>query len=190
MERIYADHSNKLKALGNKARKESVNTPRLKYSPSARKAYSKEVASLNSKLALVQANRPLERQAQLIAESTVRQKKKDNPGIDDETVKKIKNQAVAAARARMGAKGTRVEITPPEWEAIQAGAITDSKLTQILAKADMEIVKAHATPKQDVLMTTQKTNQARRLLDSGLTRAEVAAKLGVSLSTLDRATNG
>ena len=49
MERIYADHANKLRALGNEARKEYISTPSLKYNPSAKKTYSEEVISLNDK---------------------------------------------------------------------------------------------------------------------------------------------
>jgi hypothetical protein len=79
-------------------------------------------------------------------------------------------------------------ITDKEWEAIQAGAISDSKLSEILTHANMDVVRDHATPKDQVLMTNAKTNRAKSMLASGYTRAEVAAALGVSLSTLDRST--
>jgi Trp operon repressor len=52
----------------------------------------------------------------------------------------------------------------------------------------MEIVRALATPRAKVLMTSTKTRLAESLMRSGYTRAEVAEKLGVSLTTLDRAT--
>jgi hypothetical protein len=50
MEVIYAEHSNKLKAMANAARKEAVPIKGTPYSPSAKATYSNEVASLNSKL--------------------------------------------------------------------------------------------------------------------------------------------
>src|SRR5678816_3254487 len=67
IERLYADHSNRLKALPNKARLDMVHTPSQKYSPSAKKAYAKEVEELDSALRLAERNAPLERQAIIIS---------------------------------------------------------------------------------------------------------------------------
>ncbi len=190
MERVYADHSNSMKALANRARKEAVSTPPSVYSPSAAKAYATEVAALNSKLVISQMNSSRERQAQILANSIVRQKKDAYPDMDKDSEKKIKAQALNEARVRTGAKKDKVVITPQEWEAIQAGAISNSKLKAILENADLDVVKSLATPKPERLMSTTKTQLAQRLLASGYTRAEVADRLGVSLSTLDLATNG
>lgn len=44
-ENLYADFSNKLKAMAKQARKEAENMEGLKYNPSAAKAYATEVAS-------------------------------------------------------------------------------------------------------------------------------------------------
>jgi hypothetical protein len=190
IENVYADHSNRLKNLANKARLEMINTPTLNYSPSANKAYAKEVSSLEAKLTLAIMNRPLERQAQLVANAVARNKKQANPNIDSDTLKKVKYQALAEARTRLKLDQKGIEITPEEWHAIQAGAISNHKLDQILAKANMDTVKALATPRKERLMTTAKTARAKRLLDSGYTRAEVARQLGVSLTTLDNSVNG
>ena len=46
MEVIYANHSNSLKALANRARKESVPIKGTHTSPSAKKVYANEVASI------------------------------------------------------------------------------------------------------------------------------------------------
>ena len=75
-------------------------------------------------------------------------------------------------------------ISDSEWAAIQAGAISNNKLTQILNNADLERVKQLATPKVNVLMTSSKQRRAEAMLRSGYTQAEVADALGVSLSTL------
>ena len=190
MERVYAEHANKLKALANQARKESVNTPRAKYSPSARKAYDAEVKSLNSALRLAIRNRPLERQAQVIANATIKAKKAANPDMDEDTKKKIGFQALAEARNRTGAGKQKIIISDDEWKAIQAGAISDSRLSDILSNADLDVVKAHATPRVKRLMSPTNTARAKRLLSGGATRSEVAAALGVSLSTLDLAIVG
>ena len=188
VERIYADHSNRLKKLANQARLDALRTPTPKQSPSARKTYNTQVKSLESKLALAVKNRPLERKAQLIANATVKAKRDYNPEMDSDTLKKIKFQALAEARIRTGAGKQRIKITPDEWEAIQANAVSASKLNDILNNADMDLVKEFATPKDAKLMTSTKTNRAQAMLASGYTRSEVASALGVSLSTLDAAT--
>lgn len=185
MERYYANHSNKLKALANQARLEAIKTPTSKRSPSARDTYKDEVASLHSKLAIAQSNAPLERQANLLANSTIRTKRNDNPKMDTETLKKIKTQALNDARNRTGADKKDIEITQKEWDAIQAGAISDSKLTEILTHAKTDVVRKLATPKDELLMTPSVTNRAKAMLASGFSRDEVAQALGVSKSTLD-----
>lgn len=190
IENIYADHSNKLKALANKARREAVNTSFGKYSPSAAKTYSNEVASLKNKLDLAIRNRPRERQAQVIANGVISAKRRDNPQMDGDTLKKLKSQALEQARATTGAKKNQVQITPSEWEAIQSGAVSPSRLKEILDNADMDVVRELATPRAQVLMTSAKTRRAEAMANAGYTRAEIADALGVSVSTLDRATSG
>lgn len=189
MERLYANHSNKLKSLANQARLESVNTPTPKHSPSAKKTYAQEVKTLDASLNLALRNAPLERQAQLIANTHVSARRAANPSMDKDTLKKIKFQALSEARKRTGAAKQDIKISDREWQAIQAGAISNSKLTQILQHADMSVVREHATPKNKILMTPTKTARAKAMLDQGYTRAEVANALGVSISTLDAGTN-
>lgn len=191
MEKLYADHSNKLKALGNQARLEILRTPSSKYSPSAKKNYPNEVTSLNNKLENVKRNAPLERQAQLIAQSRIKQKKSYNPEVtaDKSMWTKIQTQEINDARNRTGAGKHTIEITQNEWDAIQAGAISDAKLTDILKYADMKVVRQLATPKTQILMTPTATTRAKAMLASGYTREEVADALGVSLSTLDVGTS-
>jgi AraC-like DNA-binding protein len=86
----------------------------------------------------------------------------------------------------MGAKKDVIEITPKEWEAIQHGAISNHKLEGILRHADLDVVRELATPQTHLLMSSSKTALAKQKLALGYTRAEVAAQLGVSISTLDR----
>lgn len=184
IEKVYADHSNRMKALANSARKELVHTPSVKYSPSAKVAYAAEVAQLNSKLALAVRNRPLERQAQVLANAVVKQKRDANPDMDNAELKKLKGQALMEARSRTGAAKEQIVISDTEWDAIQAGAISEKKLTDILNNADLDRVKQLATPKSTVLMTGTKQTRAKSMLASGYTQAEVAEALGVSVSTL------
>jgi predicted DNA-binding protein (UPF0251 family) len=191
IEKLYADHSNRLKAIANQARLDAERTPLATYHRSAAKVYAKEVDYLEAQLALARENAPLERRAQLLAGQIVKEKKEASiEPLDKAAERKLKGQALEAARNRLGAKKHKIEIGPDEWKAIQAGAISDTKLKAILDSADMDKVRELATPKTKILMTTSRTNQAKLLLGQGLTRAEVAAKLGVSLTTLDRAIGG
>jgi DNA-binding CsgD family transcriptional regulator len=190
IETVYADHSNALKALANEARKAAVSTKPIPYSPSAKNAYAKEVGSLNAKLNLALRNRPLERQAQLLANAVVTAKRHANPDMEPSEIKKLKSQALAEARSRTGAKKQQIEISDTEWAAIQAGAISANKLIQILNNSDLDRVKELATPRVRVAMTDVKKSRATAMLVSGYTQAEVADALGVSVSTLKATING
>lgn len=189
MENLYATQSNRLKTLANKARKESLTISNTKWSESAKKVYKNEVESLDNKLALAIRNRPLERQAQIIANSIITQKKQFEPNMPDDKLKRVKTQALEQARTVTGARKSKIVITQEEWNAIQEGAISTTKLRTILDNSDMDVVKELATPRQRLLMTNTKVNRAKSMFESGYTRAEVASALGVSLSTLDEATN-
>lgn len=184
VEDIYATHSAKLKALANTARKEAVNVKPIPYSPSAKAAYSKEVASLNAKLNIAEKNAPLERQAQLLAKASVSQKRQANPGMEPDDVKKIRQIALNEARIRTGAQKQRIQMTQSEWDAIQAGAISTHKLTSILNNSDADNVRNLAMPKFQPKMTSTMKSRAESMLAAGYTQAEVADHLGVGLTTL------
>lgn len=184
MEAVYADHANKLKALANDARKSLVATPNLTYSPSASKTYAPQVASLTAKLNTAKKNAPVERQALLIANANIRAKQQANPHMPADELKKIKGRELDEARKRLGAKKQQVVITPIEWEAVQAGAITNNKLNDILNNADIDAVKKLALPKDRPTMPSSKIARAKAMLTSGYTQAEVAEALGISTSTL------
>lgn len=184
IEKIYADHSNSLKALANQARKVMINTKGTPYSPSAKLAYADAVSTLRSKLNVANRNKPLERQAQLLANATLQAKREANPNMEAAELKKLQGQALTAARIRTGAGKQRIDITPHEWAAIQAGAVSTNVLRQILENADLDKVKALATPRQHTIMSITKLARARSMLASGYTQADVADALGVTLSTL------
>lgn len=184
IEKVYAEHSNRLKAMANEARLEYVRTVPTPYSKSAKKVYSKEVESLNAKLNIALLNSPLERQAQIVANKIVAQQRRANPDMDGSDIKKIKGQALTEARLRTGAGKERIPITPREWDAIQAGAISKSKLEKILNNSDIETIREHATPRKNAVMTDLVTARAKSMLAGGATPSEVADALGIALSTL------
>lgn len=190
MESIYADHSNRLKAMANNARKEAVSIKNTPYSPSAKAVYSNEVSTLNAKLNLALKNAPLERQAQLLANSAVAKKRQANPGMEADEVKKIKQLALNEYRSRVGAKKTQIVISQKEWDAIQAGAISTSKLHKIISNSDLDSLKALAMPKHAPKMTSTMKSRAESMLNLGYTQAEIADQLGIGLTTLKVGLNG
>ena len=107
--------------------------------------------------------------------------------MDSDDLKKIKRQALNEARIRTGAKRQDITITDKEWEAIQAGAISNHKLEQILLKADLDQVRQLATPRETTVMTSARLAQAKAMAANGLTPAAIAERLGISVSTLKSA---
>lgn len=189
-ETIYAHHANKLHQLANDARKASLFTEPFTYSPAAKKAYAVEVKSLNDKLYDAEMNRPLERKAQLLANKWVQAAKEADPTMDADDIKKLRGRKITEARIRVGAKKTPVDITPKEWEAIQARAISNSLLNRILNNTDMDKVREYAMPKTQRGMSKAKIARAKSMLKQDRTTDEVAEALGVSVSTLQRALYG
>lgn len=184
VERLYAEHSNRLKAMANSARKDALRTKPTPMNNSAKKTYSKEVESLTHKLNIAERNAPYERQAQLLANVAVGQKRQANRHMSSADLKKVKQQTLEEMRVRTGAKKKRIDITQSEWDAIQAGAISADKLTKIINNTDSDSVKALALPKFTPKMTSSMKSRAARMLADGYTQADVADALGVGLTTL------
>jgi hypothetical protein len=188
-ETAYAEYANKLKSLANQARKESMAIKHTPADPNAKKVYAKEVESLNAKLDTALKNSPKERQAQILANTMFKAKKIANPEIlsDKDQLKKAKQQSLAIARAQMGAnkKNVLVEITPNEWEAIQNKAISTTKLRSILDNTNMDKVRDYASPKTNSL-SSAKINIINAMKNSGYTNAEIAERVGVSTSTVQK----
>ncbi len=151
------------------------------------------MGSLKAKLNIAAKNAPLERQAQLIASKIMQAKIKDNPDWDKDDIKKHKQIEINAARDRVGSQNRKtlaIHITDREWNAIQAGAISDSTLSEILKYTDLTEIQKRATPRQSIGLSSAQMARARTLLNMGRTQAEVADSLGVSVSTLNKELNG
>lgn len=189
-EEAYADYANAMKSLANEARKEMVNTGKIAYNSSAKKVYSKEVDSLKSKLNLSLLNAPRERQAQTIANAEIAAKKKANPDIAKGELKKISQQALTAARVSVGAKRPGIEITDREWDAIQAGAISEHNLVQILNNTNIDVIRQKATPKAKTTLSSAKKDRIAALNASGYSTSEIADALGVSATTVAKYLSG
>lgn len=186
IEEAYADYANKLKALSNRARKEILATPRLQRNSTSAKTYAKEVEELDAKLNLAALNAPRERQAQALAKTVIKAQTDANPDMTSKEIRKLSQLAIEEARGSVGASGkeTRINITDKEWEAIQAGAISDNKLAQILRYADKDQVRKLATPKETAKLPKAKINRIKNMQALGYTIAEIADAIGVSSSTV------
>jgi DNA-binding CsgD family transcriptional regulator len=190
IEIVYAEYANQMKALGDLARKESAAIKMTPQSKSAKEVYKPEVDSLNAKLRIALSNAPLERQVHLVGNKQLELRKAANPDMEPKQIKKLRGQILNDMRERVGANKQRVEITPKEWEAIEAGAISNSLLSQILNNTNLDVVQAYATPKPKTLMSENKIARARIYQQQGRTLAQISDMLGVSVSTLSNALKG
>lgn len=190
-ELAYAEYANKLKSLANEARKEMKATGTLKYSPEAKKAYEPEVTRLQSALALANSNKPRERQAQVLANARIKEKIEADPDLanDKKMLKKVSQQAIVAARQQVGAKRHPITISDKEWEAIQAGAISDNVLSQILDSADIDNLRQRATPRANNELSSGKIALIKARAASGYTNAQIAESLSISASTVSKYLN-
>lgn len=195
-EEIYAEYANKLKALGNKARKATVGL-KGEYSEAAAKVYAQEVASLKSKLNKAIKNKPYEHIAQIHARATYIQKVRgidtnDDPDEIKKTKSKMKQQALNAARKRFGAGRENINITDKEWEAMMAGALRPTVVDEILKNTTSKTIKSLATPRQKSEITN-----GMRLAITNMNNAnppyplsEIASQLGLSTSTVSKVIRG
>ena len=190
MERAYADYANHMKKLANKARLEIASTGKIAYSQSAKKTYEDEVYSLEEKLKKARSNAPKERQAQLLANAEVKAKKESNPDMTKDEIKKAGQQALTKYRSAIGAKKESINITDKEWEAIQAGAISENKLTQILNNSDKDRLRQLATPRTTNSLSPAKISKAKAMSNSNYSLTEIAKALGVSTSTVSKYLKG
>lgn len=189
IEGIYADHANRMKAMANEARKAARGTPNSKYDPQAAKVYANEVASLTAKLNEARKNKPFERKAQILANTIIEAKKADNPSLseDYDQLKKARVQALNQARTITGAnkKSVAVHITPKEWNAIQAHALSSAKIQEILSNTNEDEFRRLATPRPTKVLTDSQRARVQSMYNSGnYGLYELATKFGVSPSTI------
>lgn len=187
MEIVYADYANYMKDLARQARLEVNNTGKIAYSAQAKATYSQEVKDLADKLDTALRNAPRERLAQIRTSADIADKLSKNPDMEKKDVKKASQQALTKNRSEAGsvARSKRsIQITDREWEAIQAGAISENKLKQILDNTDVDVLRQRATPKTYTTLSTAKVGRIKALSASGKSLSEIAKALGVSTSTV------
>lgn len=196
-ETAYADYANKMKSLANQARMEVVSTGKIEYRASSKAAYQDEVASLMSKLNKAKLNAPRERQAQRLANAEINAKiedaKRKGKELDAGDIKKESQRALTKYRKQVGSIARRdrsIQITDREWDAIQAGAISEAKLKDILNNTDVDNLRERATPRATTTISDSKVARLKAMSASGYTNTEIAEKLGLSASTVAKYAKG
>lgn len=194
MEVLYADYANNMKALANSARKEMLSTGRIERNPAATKTYQKEVDSLMTRLNDAEKNSIRERQAARLTNAEISRKRAANPDMDKSDVRKESQKAMSKYRQEVGAISRRdrnIKISDREWEAIQAGAISENKLKRILANADIDELRQRATPRDSKTISTAKATRIKNMSATGnYTIAEIANQLGLSTTTVKKYLKG
>lgn len=183
MELVYADYANNMKALANQARMEMVSTGKIKYSKSAADTYRVEVDSLKRKLNEALLNAPRERAAQRMANAEIKAKVDAKQLTDSGDIKKASQRAIVKYRSDVDAikrSDRNITITDREWEAIQAGAISENRLKQILDNTDTAALRQRATPRATNNLSTAQVNRIKTLAASNYTLNQIAEKLGKS----------
>jgi transcriptional regulator with XRE-family HTH domain len=192
MEIVYANYANDMKAMGNKARLESLKIEDTPYNSEAAKIYEKEVKSLKEKIDNSKVNAALERVAQRAASVIINDRvskypERYNKNTTDgkKHLSKLKSQVTNRERAVV-CKQKPFEITEREWEAIQAGALRKTDVREIVNRADSTILNKYALPKKEnpVALSDGNIARAKAMLNSGFTQAEVADAFNISPTTL------
>lgn len=192
MELVYADYANSMKAMANKARVEMSNAGKVAYNKDAKRKYQKEVDSLDEKLNKAELNTVRERTANRMAAATINAKKKaaEEAGIKlkPKDVKKDSQRALSKYREEVGSvsrKDRNIQIDDNEWKAIQAGAISESKLKRILNNCDPDSLRQRAMPKTTSTLSSAKIGQIKAM-SSSYTIQQIADKFGISPSTVSK----
>ena len=73
----------------------------------------------------------------------------------------------------------KVTFTDKEWEAVQAGAISDNMLTKFLNSSDSDEIVKRAMPKTATVMSSAKLAKAQAMLNNNCSYAEIAKACGV-----------
>ena len=191
-ELAYADYANSMKALANEARKELVATGKINHSSQAKTTYQKEYDSLMAKLNNAELNKTRERAAQRMANAEITAKIKSNQ-LEKSDVKKASQQALSKYRNEVGSIARRkrnIEITDREWEAIQAGAISESKLKRILNNTDADKLRERAMPSATTKLSPARITKIKSMSASNYTLNQIAEACGCSVATVSKYLKG
>ena len=193
MEILYADYANSMKGMANKARKEIIKTGNLESNPTAKKVYKQEVSSLEAKLNNALKNTVRERAAVRLASAEINAKKEAYPDMKPGDLKKTSQRSLSKYRSEVGSVSRRdraIKITDKEWEAIQAGAISENKLKKILNNSDPDTLRQRAMPKASNTLNATQVNRIKAMNASNFTLNQIAEKMNISPATVSKYLKG
>ena len=195
VEELYAGYASKMKNLARRARMaifgDDGKKIKLEYSPSANAAYKDEVRELEGALYNARLNAPKERKANLMAAAKLKAIEADNWDMSDEEKKKISTRELNKYRQKYGAHRAKISISDKQWSAIQSGAVHDNVLKEILRYADVDQLRSRATPRSNTgAISEAKQRRIANMRASNYTNAEIAAALGISVSTVNKYSGG
>ena len=193
IELLYADYANTMKAMANEARKELIRTENLETNPAAKKIYANEIASLEAKLNNALKNSPRERAATRLATSEIKRKQEADPTMTKEDIKKLSQRTLSKYRTKVGSISRRdraIDINDREWEAIQAGAISNNKLVKILNNSDPDKLRARAMPKASNALSSAQVARIKSMNNSNFTLSQIAEKMNLPTSTVSKYLKG
>ena len=120
----------------------------------------------------------------------VAKKKEKDPNMKPGDIKKASQQALTKYQNTVGAKRNPIVITDREWEAIQAGAISENVLTKILDNTDVDNLRQRATPRTTTSLISAKVAKIKVMNASNYSLSEIAKSIGVSTTTVSNYLKG
>ena len=146
-------------------------------------------AKLNNAL----KNAPRERMAVRLTAVEVNNRKKEDPTLNSEDIRKLSQRTQSKYRDQLGSvtrKNRSIIIEDREWEAIQAGAISENKLKQILTNSDPDILRQRAMPKQSKSLSGGQVARIKAMSNSNFTISQIAEKMNVSTAVVSKYLKG
>ena len=128
-----------------------------------------------------------------MANAEIQAKRKAGVFADKSEEKKASQKALTKYRDEVAAssrKARNIDVTEKEWEAIQAGAISDNQLTKILANTDTDKIRQYATPRTTTTLSNAQINRIKALAGSNYTNEQIAKMMGKSPSTISKYLKG
>ena len=108
-------------------------------------------------------------------------------------LKKTSQRSLTKYRSEVGSISRRdraIKITDKQWEAIQAGAISENKLKKILNNSDPDALRERAMPKARNTLNSAQIARIKAMSNSNFTLNQIAEKMNMSPATISKYLKG
>ena len=115
-----------------------------------------------------------------------------DPNMKSGDLRKVRQRAITKYRQEVGSvsrKDRSIVIDDREWEAIQAGAISETQLKKILNNTDIDSLRERATPRATKTLSKAQINRIKAL-SATHTLSQIADKLNISSTTVSKYLKG